>query len=429
MKKEIFEIFEEIVKIPHCSFKAEKFKKYLIESCEKFDAKVSVDKVGNIVALKGNPKVCLQSHYDMVCMGEAPNIKIIKEGNILRADNSSLGADNGIGIAIMLYLLQTSRDIELLFTSEEEVGLIGATNLNLELKSKYLLNLDSEEEGDIFVGCAGGVEMLCAKPITYVKVEGEWKTYELEAVGFIGGHSGVDADKDIKNAIKELAYFLSDKSCKISSLKAGEANNSIPKYVKAVVICKDELASSDDIKVTKIDNRPTQYIKESQKIISFLNSMHSGVRSYNRELKIVQRSTNLAIVETKDDSFYVELFPRAMSADDMVRLKVELIEQLRVYGFEFELRHEFPAWKPNIGEFAKKVQEISLKHFEKSEFVAIHAGLEAGVIVDKFPHMQAASIGPNIYFPHSTREYVEMDSVLKVSKVVEELIKILNFRI
>jgi len=420
--RKIIEIFKEICKIPHCSFKAEKFKEYLIAYCKKTGAKVVTDDVGNIQVVKGDPKICLQSHYDMVCMGDAPEIELVEEGNILQAKNSSLGADNGIGCAIMLDLLERKDNIELLFTCDEEVGLIGATNLNLELKSKYLLNLDSEEEGDIFVGCAGGVEMLCSKPITYEKVEGDWKTYELETVGFIGGHSGVDADKDIKNAIKEMAYFLHDNSCMISSFKGGEANNSIPKYVKVVVVSKEDMVGNSDIKVTKVDTQPMKYITQSKEIISFLNSMHSGVRSYNKELNIVQRSTNLAIVESKEDSFYVELFPRAMSSEDMDRVKVELISQLEVFGFVYKLEHEFPSWKPNIGDFAKRVQEVSLKHFDKSDFVAIHAGLEAGVIVDKFPDMKAASIGPNIYFPHSTREYVEIDSVLKVSKVIEELI-------
>jgi dipeptidase D len=420
---EVMDLFKEIVKIPHCSHKSEKLREYIIAFCKEQGAKVLVDAIGNVQVIKGEPKVCLQSHYDMVCIGEAPNIELIEEDNILRAKNSSLGADNGIGMAIMLYLVQKSEDIELLFTAEEEVGLIGATNLELDIRSPYLINLDSEEEGDIFVGCAGGVEVLATKKLEYIDIPSEYDLYELSSKGFIGGHSGVDIDRNIPNAIKEMAYYMKENECMLCEIKGGEANNAIPKYVKAVVASKRELVSSESIDVVKAKEKSYQVMRQSEEILSLLVAMHSGVKSYNKELHIVQSSANLAIVKSSEREIYVEIFPRAMSKEDMQRVKLEITTLLETFGFNYELKHEFPAWSPNIGEFAKTVQKISQNHFDLCEFVAIHAGLEAGILVDKNPHLEAISIGPNIFFPHSNREYVELDSVHKVTKVVEEIIK------
>ena len=134
----VLEIFETIAKIPHCSYKTEKLKEFLVSECEKLGCKVEVDDAKNILATKGEPTICLQSHYDMVCVGKAPDIKIVKEDGFLRADESSLGADNGIGVAMMLYLLEKKENLQALFTSDEEVGLIGANGLKLPIRAKYL---------------------------------------------------------------------------------------------------------------------------------------------------------------------------------------------------------------------------------------------------------------------------------------------------
>ena len=165
---------------------------------------VSIDEVGNIHAIKGEPKICLQSHYDMVCMGDAPNIKIrYDDDGFMRAHNSSLGADNGIGVAIMMQMLGEFKNIECLFTNDEEVGLIGANGFKGQLISKKLLNLDSEDDNEVIIGCAGGINVFAAMNVRD-KHEAQGELYEVRVSGDPGGHSGNEIHKDIPNAIKIL---------------------------------------------------------------------------------------------------------------------------------------------------------------------------------------------------------------------------------
>ena len=420
--KKILEIFQTITSIPHCSFKTEKLKEYLIDECKRLGADVKVDSVGNILATKGDPKLCLQSHYDMVCVGKAPDIQITEDEGYLRANNSSLGADNGIGVAMMLYLLEKKDNLELLFTNDEEVGLIGANGLELSISAKYLLNLDSEEEGAICLGCAGGVDVFASKKFFYKEIDSrEFNTYELKTVGFIGGHSGVDIDKNIKNAISELAFFMKKGDCKIVDINGGEAGNAIPKSVKATVITDKRLENSEYVKVKKVEKK-CEILDVSDELLDFLVSFPSGVRSYDKSLNLVQTSINLATIKCEDNTIMIEISPRAMSEDDMQRLLLQTRVYLESFGFSVEEKNPYPSWKPFIGEFAQKVQSVSKKYFDNSNFYAIHAGLECGVILSKNPHLEAVSIGPNIYYPHSTREKVEIKSIEKTLKLLEELV-------
>ena len=380
-----------------------------------------VDEVGNILASKGEPKICLQSHYDMVCVGEAPNIEIVEKDGYLEAKNSSLGADNGIGVAIGLEMLKIKENIEVLFTIDEEIGLIGATNLNLPIKSKYLLNLDSEEEGGICLGCAGGVDLFATIKTSQIKAHDNYKTYLLKTKNFKGGHSGVDIDKNIKNAIKELSYFIKRNDCKIHSIFGGEAGNAIPKNVEAVVLSKVELLGSEFIEVKEIDAKDS-YLDRSDDIVNLLVSFPSGVRSYDKGLRLVQTSINLAVIREKDNLLELEISPRAMSDEDLDDLILESRIHLERFGFSVESKNRYPAWKPVIGEFAKEVLEVSKKYFSKSYFYAIHAGLECGVILKNSKIKEAVSIGPNIFSPHSIDERVEVESIKKVYEVVKEIV-------
>lgn len=419
----LLQIFKQITTIPHCSYKTEKLKEFIIDECKEAGCEVQTDKAGNILATKGKPQICLQSHYDMVCVGEAPNIEVIEKDGKLRAKNSSLGADNGIGVAMMIHLLQTKDNIEALFTNDEEVGLIGANNLQLPIRAKYLLNLDSEEEGNICLGCAGGVDITAILPFKNIdNTNDNLNYYEISTFGFVGGHSGVDIDKNIKNAIKEMSYYLKENDCKIISINGGEARNSIPKNVTSLVVTQNELKENENIKIKKIATKEKYILDISDKLVNFLVSFPSGVRSYDKSLNLVQSSINLATIKTLKGTVEITISPRAMSDEDMHKLILETKTHLKSFGFEVIESNPYPAWKPYIGEFAKRVQEVSKKYFDNPKFYAIHAGLECGVILSKYPHLEAVSIGPNIHFPHSTKEEVELKSVEKVLKVVEKLI-------
>jgi len=148
----------------------------------------------------------------------------------------------------------------------------------------------------------------------------------------------------------------------------------------------------------------------------------SGVRSYDKSLNIVQTSINLATIKTTDKEVIIDISPRAMSDEDMQKLLLETKTHLELFGFDIVLKNPYPAWKPKIGEFAKRVKDISEKYFDNPSFYAIHAGLECGVLLSKNPHIEAVSIGPNIHFPHSIREEVELESINKVIKVVDDLV-------
>jgi len=417
----LLERFKTITSIPHCSRDCEKLREYIVLECKKSGAIVEVDEVGNILASRGNPKICLQSHYDMVCVGNAPKIEIVEKDGCLMGKNSSLGADNGIGVAMGLEMLKIKENIEVLFTIDEEIGLIGATNLNLPIKSKYLLNLDSEEEGGICLGCAGGIDIFASIKVSQIQTDSNYKTYSLKTKNFKGGHSGVDIDKNIKNAIKELSYFIKRNDCKIYSIFGGEAGNAIPKSVEAIVLSNKELEGNEFIEVKKVDAKKS-YLDKSDDLLNLLVSFPSGVRSYDKGLSLVQTSINLATIKQKDNFLELEISPRAMSDDKLDDLILESKTHLEKFGFNVESKNRYPAWKPEIGEFAKEVLEVSKKHFRQSHFYAIHAGLECGVILKNSNIKEAVSIGPNIFFPHSIDERVEIESIKKVYEVVKEIV-------
>ena len=423
--KEIIDIFKTITKIPHCSFHAEKLKEYIVDEAKKYGCEVQTDKYSNILVSKGKPNICLQAHYDMVCIADAPDIEIVEDEGFLKAKNSSLGADNGIGVAMMLYFLQKYENIEALFTADEEVGLIGAVNLELRIKSKNLLNLDSEEEGHIFVGCAGGVEIFGTKEIEYEKLKSGYDFYQIKTRGFQGGHSGVDIDKNIPNAIKELVFYLNDlKDVKIIKIEGGEAVNSIAKNACAIIAVKDEeLKESENIAVKKIKNNFDKYIRFSDETIKMLCQFAHGVRSFDKKFDIPKTSINLAKIEQKEDVLNLSFFARSMDNNSLERIKKETFCFLQSFSFTPRSEHQFPAWNPSINEFSKKVKKIAEKYFENVDFKAIHAGLECGIIQDKFKGLNTLSLGPNIYFPHSNKEKCEIASVKKSAKLVEEILK------
>jgi len=386
----VIEVFKEISKIPHCSGNTKKLQEFIIDYAKKKGFNVDRDKAGNILAFKNTPKLALQSHIDMVCVGEAPNIEIIKEGDFLKAKNSSLGADNGIGVAMMLYFMDKYDDIEYLFTNDEEIGLIGAKNLELKIHSPLLLNLDSEDDSEIIIGCAGGVDIKIKYPLKKKKIKGSLGKVSIE--GLPGGHSGVDIHKDIPNAIIELLRKVEN----LAYIKGGERRNSIPSSAYA----KEVFSGDDEVEV---------YNKE---YLKFLRNLPHGVLEYDFEFKIPSKSVNFALIEENE----IILSGRANSNEKLNEVKEYILS--KTFGCDVKFEDEYPAWKPEKNELALKLQKIT-----KSKLNVIHAGLECAILKEKFPNTQMASYGPLIENPHSIRERVSISSIKKVLKYVEELIK------
>ncbi|WP_035908202.1 M20/M25/M40 family metallo-hydrolase [Lebetimonas sp. JS032] len=388
---EVLKIFEKITKIPHCSGKTEKLREFIIEYAKTQGYCVKVDKAGNILAFSEKPVICLQSHIDMVCVGKAPDIEIESDGEWICAKNSSLGADNGIGVAIMLFLVKKYKNIEYLFTNDEEIGLIGAFNLELKINSPYLLNLDSEDE-NIYIGCAGGVDAVINYPLKRVKKKGFLADISIDNLP--GGHSGVDIHKNIPNAIKELAFDVNE----VAEIRGGERRNSIAKSAKAKEFFENSYGRETEI----FDG---DYIK-------FLKNLPHGVLEYDFEFNVVNKSINLATVENEK----ITLSLRANSNEALDEVKEYL--KSKAGGAEIKFEGEYPAWKPEISKLAEMLKELT-----NFDFKVIHAGLECAVLKNKFPDVSMASIGPVIENPHSVRERVNIKSIQKTVATVEKLLQ------
>nr|WP_321318526.1 M20/M25/M40 family metallo-hydrolase [uncultured Campylobacter sp.] len=306
--------FEQICSIPHCSYQAQKLGEFLLEFSKSRGFEVKIDESFNIHAIKGKPKICIQAHYDMVCVGEAPKIELENDGEFLSAKNSTLGADNGIGLAIIMDIMDEAQDLEVLFTSDEEVGLIGANAFAGEICAPALLNLDSEDDSEVIIGCAGGLlaEFGCefepcelglgelfspefepcklglgelfsssvsehfssglneyshstsaenstqnnsnlAKNCTQNNSNLNANYYALSCQGLEGGHSGMQIAKNIPNAIKELAHFAKNHGANILAISGGDRDNAIPTWAKALATASSKLQSKGLVKAKKLD--------------------------------------------------------------------------------------------------------------------------------------------------------------------------------
>ncbi len=416
----ILDYFKEICSIPHCSGGADMLKDFIVDFAKSRGYEVEIDKRKNILVRGGFPKVALQAHYDMVCVGKAPNIELIEENGYLSAKDSSLGADNGIAIALMMALMDEREQCEFIFTSDEEIGLIGASDLEFDLKSKYMLNLDSEDEAEVYIGCAGGVDIKAVKRYEKEFIDGNF--YELNIRDLEGGHSGVEIHKEIPNAIKLFGEFIGDRSVKIAYLKGGERINSIPANLRAIISSDELISSSGDVDIIRFDGR-LDFVKDSDEIVEIIQRVKSGVLEFNSDLNIPNSSQNLALIDLKDDKLTIEVSTRAMDDELLEKIKSDLVEFFKGYGFDVSSEGKYPAWRPKINDFSKIVYDATKDIFGKAEFKAIHAGLECAIISDRYPDIQIASIGPTIISPHSTHERVDIMSVDRVFEVIKRVIK------
>ncbi len=418
----IIEYFKTLTQIPHCSKEADRLCDFLVMFAKERGYEVEVDGVKNIYIHKGTPALCLQAHYDMVCMGKAPQIETYVEKGWMKAKDSSLGADNGMAIAMMMQLMDEGRVLEFLLTSDEEIGLIGANEVAFDLKAAYMLNLDSEDEAEVYIGCAGGADITAFKQDSYV--EGRGDCYEVAVKGLSGGHSGVDIDKGIPSAIKILARYLTKYGVtQLASIYAGERRNSIPANAVAIVRSETPLEGEGNVRVRKLNESPS-ILSEGDRLIAFMEAFKHGVRRENKELGIPDVSINLAIINADEQGgIVIETSARAMDAASLDVLAEETVSFFDMYGFEAKVEEKYPAWKPDVTDFTELVDQKMKEIFGKSRLMAIHAGLECGVIAEKYPKMKFASIGPTIRYPHSTREKVKLDSVEKIFTVLDKIIQ------
>lgn len=422
----VIDYFMQICKIPHASYETDELRAWLLKECENRGFKALADEAGNIYAYKGEPKICLQAHYDMVKVGSESAVLPIIESGFMSAKNSSLGADNGIGVAIILAMMDEFSDLEVVFTNNEEVGLWGAARFNFEIKSKKLLNLDSEEDFRVSIGCAGSVDMYASCKLSKLAYKGF--CYELAVENLPGGHSGTQIDQNIPNAIKILARFVRENSGKIVFFKGGERRNSIAANAKCVAVFESEISSTkfsecEFLSTAKfLGQKDCEIQAQSAEILDILTIFSQGVKSWNKDLKIPEDSINLSTAKEKNGEFEILFFARSMSKTGLENSKFETKVLCERLGFELKCENQTTPWKPEINEFSNLVLNSLKKFSPNAHFAAVHAGLECGVFIGFDEKILATSIGPNIFNPHSTAEKVELKSVELIEKAVREII-------
>jgi dipeptidase D len=402
--------------------------------------------------------VVLQGHLDMVCEKNKEKvhdfsrdpIRLVRNGDVLMADGTTLGADNGIAVATCLALMEDRNlehgPLEFLLTVNEETGLIGANNVNgADLQSRTLMNLDSEEEGALYVGCSGGADTIATWEATFDPSPAGTLQALLKVGGLRGGHSGLEIDKGRGNSIKIITralVSLGDLGVRLSSLDAGNKHNAIPREAEAVVYVpsrkwdqatglvadccgtvRAELASVEPdltISLTAVKgNRKGRVLKKGlqKKICQALTAIPHGVIKMSAEIPgLVETSTNLAVVKSARKSIRVATSQRSSVASEIKEICQTVATVFELGGAdEIAGGDGYPGWKPNMeSEILKFTKSVYQRLFGKEpEVKAIHAGLECGIIGQRCPGMDMVSFGPTLEGVHSPDEKIYLGSVIK----------------
>ena len=470
----VFKQFARINQIPRPSKKEEKMIEFLKNFGNELELETKVDETGNVLirkpATKGYenaPTLILQSHMDMVCEKlvdkefdfDKDPIETYIDGEWMRAKGTTLGADDGIGCAIEMAILEADDlehgPIECVFTRDEETGLTGAEGMKAGfMTGDMLINLDSEDEGQIFVSCAGGRNTTATFNISREAAPQGWFFLRAQLKGLIGGHSGDDINKKRANSIKILARFLYQTQerygLRLASMNAGKLHNAIPRdgeIVFAVPAEKKENVKADwnvfaaeveeEYHVTEKNMQWTMESAEAQeviaeetgrKIIQLLQAVHNGVLAMCQDEEIawlVETSSNVASVETFDNTVKIVASQRSnvMSALDNMAATIKATFQLA--GAEVVQGEGYPAWKMNPdSKLTKLAVETYRELFGKDPLVlGIHAGLECGLFSEKYPHLDMVSFGPTLRGVHSPDERLYIPTVEMVWKHLTEIMK------
>ncbi len=459
----IYPIFLEICNKPHPSGGEEPLVEYIVEEIKKLNLDYKVDKMGNIAVFKkasegleNLPPLIFQGHTDMVCVPDKnifPVEPVIKDGWVC-TDGTTLGADNGIALAYMLQLMKTDFEknppLEFLFTVQEEVGLIGATGIDtdlIQLKGKSLINIDSEEIEMITVGCAGAKDFEAEIPVEYEM--GEFLNGYTLSVNGAGGHSGIQIHEKIPNTIKVAAKIVElagkNSEVRIVSFKGGSARNAIPANAEVSIVSEnltkeklqDVLGEAAkyfgdqqpyEVNISELDKTGSALtVESSRNIYNLLNDVPDGVIKMNEETGGVFSSINIGQIEMDNKLFKIISSSRSCDDNEIVRILEEIIDKCGHYkGIKMEIGAGYPGWRPNLdSDLLKNTKEILAGFINKEpELLDIHAGLECGILMNKFSCIkEAVSIGPDIQKVHSVQEKLHVDSTIEIWKVVLEIIK------
>ncbi len=471
----LWEKFFEISQIPRGSKSEQKIRLYLRNFAGQNNLLIDEDEVGNILiqvppkpGFENAPTIVLQGHVDMVCEKNRDNnhdftkdpIKLIKDGDWIKADGTTLGADNGIGVAASLAVaLDDSFDhgpIELLFTVDEETGLTGANNLKPGfITGKILLNLDTEEDGAFYVGCAGGMDTVGAYKIEFAEKKKNLEPFQLFISGLKGGHSGININDKRANAIKLLGLLLDELTkfdYQLARIQGGSKRNAIPREAEAVIYIDSKLESKmreaingfslesvlefrktdSEIKISFERQDPSEIRNDqvfsdvfAKKIIDAIIGMPHGVIAMSEEIPgLVETSTNLATVTAEDSVLRIGTSQRSSIESSKKNIARAVRAVFELSGAEVSVGDGYPGWQPNMdSEILKLSKEVFTTMFDKEpEIKAVHAGLECGILAEKYPGLDMVSFGPTIEGAHSPDERVNIADVEKFYNLLKSIL-------
>lgn len=460
----IWRYFDEITQVPRPSKKEQKIRAYLIETGKKLGLETKEDSIGNVLISKpatpgyeSAPTVILQSHMDMVCEKNKDTrhdfnndpIETVIDGEWVKARGTTLGADNGIGMAAALALLASDNlvhgKIEALFTVDEETGLTGANNIDPGFFSgSILLNLDSEDEAELFIGCAGGGDTMATFTYSPTLTPENFHYLRIEVDQLQGGHSGCDIHKGLGNANKIVNRFLWEAAKKydivLSSFDGGNLRNAIPREASAVIgvhrSAKEKIRVDLNLYTATIEaelgeiepnirftmesvEEPPRCI-DSKTTTALLNALYAcphGVIAMSRDMPgLVETSTNLASVKMTGENQIKVCTSQRSSVESSKKNIMNMVESVfTLAGAEISQGAGYPGWKPNLN---SEILKTAIKAYEDLYHVtpavkAIHAGLECGLFLSKYPHLDMISFGPTLRGVHSPDEKMHIPAVEK----------------
>lgn len=470
--QELWQEFFNICQIPHPSGKEEKIREYITTFGKSLNLETTTDSVGNILINKpatfgyeSAPILLLQSHIDMVCEKNEETIHDFEndpiatyiDGDWVKARGTTLGADNGIGVASMLAILKSDKikhgPIKCLFTVDEERGLTGAQNVETAwLEADMLLNLDSEEDGEFCIGCAGGIGTCATYTIKKENAPENSFFCKIVVSGLKGGHSGSDINKGLGNAIQLLARFLWEQKQKyplyIAEISGGNLHNAIPREASATIaipykykeeiriqlniftaIIEDEYPIETGLKIelsSESEIAEIMQLRDSERIINTLFAVPHGVIEMSKEIEnLPETSTNLASIKKISENEYVVATSQRSSTESKKNEIKNRIEALFLLsGATVTHNDGYPGWKPNL---KSRIMDIVVTSFKElygyePKIKAIHAGLECGLFKAKSPKLDMISIGPDINGNHSPIERCSISSVKRYWEHLKDIL-------
>ncbi len=466
----VWSIFDAITQIPRPSKKEGKIRAWLVDFAEKHQLECHVDETGNILMRKPATPGCenrqtivLQGHIDMVCEknGDVQHdfdndpIDTYIDGEWVKAHGTTLGADNGIGVALSLAALiddsYSHGPLEALFTYDEETGMTGANNLKEGfMTGKTLINLDSEEENQIFIGCAGGMDTLATFRYASVPAPQDYYYAEVNVTNLLGGHSGGEIHLGHANANKILTRFLlSQPNIVLASITGGNLRNAIAREAKAVFGIpfkrKDNMMADFNTFVATIEgevgdiekgmkitigtaDKPATIIEPavSERLLMAVQACPHGVVGMSREMPgLVETSTNLASIKMPEAGVIaVETSQRSSVESEKFDIAKTVETVFKLAGADVCHRSSYPGWKPDTNSPIMKIchEAYTDLFHEEPEIMAIHAGLECGLFLTKYPNMDMVSVGPTMHHVHSPQEQLFIPSVERFWNFLREVL-------